>query len=196
MGFSLCLVVLACLLGAAPPPSPDVAPAVNLAQALAAKGQTARARRLLSAALAQAPDDVWASYDLGVLLQQQGHLEQAEQLYQAALRQAAQLTLPTAGTLGARLHNNLGVLYVRQGRWEAARQAFSQASVLQPSDADSWFNAGLLALQLGEEPTALRQFNQVLRLLPQHAAARRYSAEIYLRRGALFEAAEDYGQLP
>ncbi len=174
----------------------EVAPAVNLAQLLAAQGEWERAEELLQRALEVDGDDVWALYDLAVVTQHRGALTPAADLYARAERLLPQQPAAQAALLGARIANNLGVICVRQARWEAAAVAFARARALMPSDPDGWFNAGLLAQRRGDPLTALQQFAQVLRLQPGHVEARRQSAEIYLQQGALAEATADLNELP
>jgi Flp pilus assembly protein TadD len=62
-------------------------------------------------ALAARPDDPIAAYDLGVALQDQGHLEEAAEAYQMAL---------TADAGNAEAHYNLAVVYEALGRRQEA----------------------------------------------------------------------------
>jgi tetratricopeptide (TPR) repeat protein len=55
-----------------------------------------------------------------------------------------------------------GFLNARRGKAEASIQAFEQAVLLKPDDADSLFNLGFSLQRLGRHEAALRRFDEAV----------------------------------
>ncbi len=113
------------------------------------------AERAYRAALALAPGHVDACLNLGVLLCESGHCDDAVAIYSRtlALRPAVAL-----------LHYNLGVALEDRGDAAAAIAAYECSLQLDPKLADAHYNAARLHEQLGHAQLALRHYSAYRRL--------------------------------
>ena len=123
----------------------------------------AEAERLVSDALAIAPDRADALHLLGLVRRGQRRVAEAEQLY----RRSIELD-PTQPAV----HYNLGVLYRSTGRQAAAVPALREAVRLKPNYATAQLALGLALHDLGNFAEAEKQYRQVLRLQPNYLMAR------------------------
>lgn len=81
----------------------------------------------------------------------------------------------TTGALYTGLQNNLGLALQRQGRLKGARAAFDRSRRAASTDAErvqALFNLATVAAEQGNRSEALRHYEQVLLLDPEHEAAR------------------------
>jgi tetratricopeptide (TPR) repeat protein len=65
----------------------------------------------------------------------------------------------------ANLYAALGNLYIEQGQWSSAQEAYFNASRLAPNNADYAFNLAISLDQMGKASLALRQYERALELL-------------------------------
>jgi tetratricopeptide (TPR) repeat protein len=87
-----------------------------------------------------------------------------------------------------------GDLYRRHGDFTAASRDFSAARVIDPSFSEHDFYSGRLALEMGDQQTALTQLGQYLQQNPQHAAAWTLHGDAQLALGQPLAAAGDYAR--
>jgi tetratricopeptide (TPR) repeat protein len=59
-------------------------------------------------------------------------------------------------------NNNIGIAYARQGEVESARSYYQQAIGVNPGNADAHYNLGLLEMQYGKKPDAIKSFQDAL----------------------------------
>ncbi len=132
----------------------------KLAQALREGGDLAAAVPLLRQAVATAPHDSEAWYNLGVALQEAAEWGEARQV----LSEAARLdpARPEA-------HNLLGVVALQEGRQEDAARAFERALALDPDDARTHNNHGNVLRGLGRFDDAERAYRRAAELAPAYA---------------------------
>jgi hypothetical protein len=155
-------------------------------------GDRAGAQAAFRATLALAPQLVAAHINLGLLLKEDGYLDQAEHHYRAAL--AAE-----PGHYHAHLH--LGVLLAATRRFAEAERAYRQALALDPAAPAAWSNLGVLLACLQRELEAESCYGTALALVPDHRNARFNLAYLLLRQGrfdegwAAFEARDWYARL-
>lgn len=109
------------------------------------------------------PRDTANLVNLGLALQQAGRPEAAE-VYRRAL--ALDPGLEQA-------RSNLALLLEQEGRLEAARAELLRVTAESPDYVPAWFNLGMLELRAGRFAQAVAPLEQVLRLDPGHAGARR-----------------------
>lgn len=107
-------------------------------------------------ALAAQPGMLEARINLGRLLHDTGHLEEAEQVYRAADKPDRR---------NATLLYNLGVLLEDMGRNEQAAQSYEAALRSDPRLADCCYNLALLCEGLGRRREAIRYMAQYRRLM-------------------------------
>jgi tetratricopeptide (TPR) repeat protein len=62
----------------------------------------------------------------------------------------------------ASLHATLGNLYIEQGQWSSAQEAYFNASRLAPNNADYAFNLAISLDQMGKSNLALKQYERAL----------------------------------
>ena len=130
-------------------------------------------KALWTATLAQNPDAGIAHNNLGTLLLEQGHANEAIAHFERAL--ALQ---PNA----ADVHCNLGGALVGQGRLDEAMRHFQQALEIQPDSAQAHNNLGNALLQQGRLDDAIAHFQKAAGLQPALASA------CYNLGGALLQA--------
>lgn len=110
-------------------------------------------RKVISAA----PDWVEAHINLGVALYQSGHLQEARQAFEAAVRLD-----PENGIS----RYNLGCVLEEEGRIDQALEHLQRAERLMPSHPDVHFNLALAYEKRGEVIGAREQWNIYLRYAP------------------------------
>lgn len=75
---------------------------------------------------------------------------------------------------------NLGLLYIREGKFKEAKQALLQATTIKPTDAVAFNHLGVAYRELGEFKQAQQAYEQALKLKPDYADA-------HLNLGILFD---------
>jgi tetratricopeptide (TPR) repeat protein len=73
----------------------------------------------------------------------------------------------------ARGHNNLGVAYSREDRFDEAKREYSIAIGLYPDFADTHYNLGLVYMEKGLKDKAAGEFKEALRIRPDFIEAKR-----------------------
>ena len=131
------------------------------------------------------PRDMIAWYNLGVLLDDQGRPDEAEQAYRQAL---------DADPKKAEAWSNLGVLLNQQGRPDEAEQAYRQALDADPKDASTWYNLGVLLDDQGRLEEAEQAYRQALDADPKKAEAWSNLGVLLNQQGRLDEAEQAYRQ--
>lgn len=79
-------------------------------------------------------------------------------------------------------HFNLGLLFEEQGRWEEAREAYSQEVALYPNEYRARFNFGKVIFRLGDHQGYMDEMREVVRIAPRQA-----EGYLFLARGLLIE---------
>jgi len=95
-----------------------------------------------------------------------------------ALRLLTGLTRKYRGLAGP--FTNLGLLYIKHGNYEEAKQALLQATTIRPDDAVAYNHLGVAYRHLGKFKQAQDAYEQALRLKPDYA-------EAHLNLGILFD---------
>lgn len=129
---------------------------------------------LLAGWLAQAQnpqDAIRRDYESGGQAMRAGNLRAAE----AAFRHVLSIAPNDAGA-----HGNLGVIYMRQRKWNEALAQFKIAEKLAPAVAGVRLNIGLIYFRQGEYAAAIPPFESVLRDTPDSVQARRLLGICYL----------------
>lgn len=116
------------------------------------RGDLTQGVNALKQAYNSRPDAVTAR-NLAFAYLQQGSIAEARLYLGKALEQAP-------GDAAA--YNYLGLLEAREGNLPAAQKNFETAANLAPSLADAAYNAGVAALEQGENATAIRHFESAL----------------------------------
>jgi len=140
-------------------------------------GRTADAERGFRALALSDPDLGGPHANLGVMLRQQGLLDESA----AELERAVKLNPRQPVFL-----NQLGVTYRQQGAFTKSRDAYEQAMSLDPGYAAPVINLGILNdLYLGDGARALELYGRYLALSPSgDAAVTKWVAELKNRKPA------------
>lgn len=80
-------------------------------------------------------------------------------------------------------HNNLGVLYLAQGKLYEAANEFEWARKLLPGNPDPRINLALCMERAGRTEEALRAYDSALEVAPESLAAMQGAAVLAVRRG-------------
>ena len=87
---------------------------------------------------------------------------------------------------------NLALALHYAGQPEAALKEALAAAAALPGEPRAWFVAGLAARATGDDPAAIRAFEQVLRIDPADAASLVYLGQVHLQAGDAVRAAERF----
>ena len=134
------------------PERPDVLR--NLGLALAATGETERARGTYEQAFALTPSDPVLLKNMGELKYRMRDTQGAAELYRAAIRQDACLMSASLG---------LGTVLQAQGRADEAMQVLKRAAACPSSSPDAAYHVGLALEQQGLEREALQVWEDALK---------------------------------
>jgi len=138
---------------------------LNLGAALEKLGRTDEARRQYEVALKLQPDSPLVHYNLAnLLLGHEGDLDQVAAHYRETLRHAPYY---------ARAHANLGIVLLRQRKYEQSLKHLREAVRLNPRLVPAWTNLGRALLAGGRKPAAAAAFRQALRLVPAESESAR-----------------------
>lgn len=125
-------------------------------------GQSADALLPMQEAVALSPGDVEALYNLGVIQQGLGKLDEAETSYRQALRIDQNY---------ADAHSNLGVILQSQGHLDEAAVRYRQALEINPKNVLAHINLGVCMHDMGLLNEAEASYRNALLLSPDNAEA-------------------------
>src|SRR5262249_39506051 len=117
---------------------------------------------LYTATLKKNPGCWMAYYNLGIVLTEQGDIDQAIDHYQHAV---------TLRPAYAEAHYNLGRLLVEQGRLEGAITHYEKAVEINPGDPEAQNNLGLTLFGIGRVGDAIAHYQKALKIQPDYAEA-------------------------
>ncbi|MBF0552741.1 MAG: tetratricopeptide repeat protein, partial [Deltaproteobacteria bacterium] len=142
----------------------------NKAVDLEAKGETRQAQFLYRQAVAVDPTLHQALVNLAnlVFVNQHDH-HQAIELYRRALKLESK---------NPRVHNNLGIVYLKQGDIDAAKMEFDQAITLNPGYADAYYNSACLAVQQRDLREGMSLLRKAASLDPEVARSARNDPDL------------------
>ena len=133
----------------------------NLGAVFEEKGNLAEALAHYTEALRIKPNLPDAQVNVGIQLARQGKIEEALGHFYVAL----------ALNPNAKVHYNLGNLFVEQGDWIEAVKHLSSALEKQPDFAEARYNLGLALLMQGNSEAAVAHYREAVRLKPDWPAA-------------------------
>ena len=132
--------------------------------ALMERGEPQLAAQHFVAAVRLSPDLASPHYNVAVLLQKQNRLDDAEHEYRAAL------ALSSDQTEIVQSHNNLGILYLVQGKYAAATAELSAAIALDPNEQNSYIGRGTAEMQMMNTDAAIADFTNAAQIAPSPLA--------------------------
>jgi protein O-mannosyl-transferase len=136
----------------------------NFAVALMERGEPELAAPHFVAAVRLSPDLASPHYNLAVLLQKQSRLDDAEHEYRAAL------ALSSDQAEIVQSHNNLGVLYLGEGKYSAAMAELSAAIAMDRSEQNSYIGRGTVEMQTMDMDAAIADFRKAAQIAPSPLA--------------------------
>jgi Tfp pilus assembly protein PilF len=136
----------------------------DFAVALMERGEPELAAPHFVAAVQLSPDLASPHYNLAVLLQKQKRVDDAEHEYRAAL------ALSSDQTEIVQSHNNLGILYLGEGKYSAAMAELSAAIAMDPSEQNSYIGRGTVELQTMNIDGAISDFAKAAQIAPSPLA--------------------------
>ena len=128
-----------------------------------------------------APVHAQAHFNLGVVLANQGKIDEAISHY----RQAQRLNPD-----GVEIHNNLANVLRQRGQVDEALKCYRQALRCNPNSAEAYNNLGIALTELGKFDEATACYRDALRINPHSAEAHNNLGEALKRMGRVEEAAD------
>ena len=132
--------------------------------ALMERGEPQLAAQHFVAAVQLSPDLASPHYNVAVLLQKQNRLDDAEHEYRAAL------ALSSDQVEIVQSHNNLGILYLGEGKYAAALTELSAAIALDPNAQNSYIGRGTAEMQMMNTDAAITDFAKAAQIAPSPLA--------------------------
>ena len=127
----------------------------------------------LERVVAEAPDVSGPRIDLGIAAHRKGDLEAAEQHLLAALELNPDHPV---------VHNELGIIYRKTGRFSEARRSYEAALAIYPGYHHARRNLGVLCdLYLADLECALESYQAYLQTVPEDAQASMWIADLQNR---------------
>ena len=149
----------------------------SLGTALLEMGRLSEAAYHLQTAIRLTPGFLPQHYTLGMILQRQNRLEEAEREYQLVIDSS------TDPAESAQSHNNLGVLFSQENQLDRAVREFDAAIGINPNEQNSYLGRGLIEYQRGQAGAAVGDFRRATQIAP--------SAMAYLWLGSACESERD-----
>jgi tetratricopeptide (TPR) repeat protein len=158
----------------------------NLGAHLAARqGTGEKIGRHYGKALRSDPDHSDALCNIGTLLNNEGHIEEALVYY----RRAAEIEPASPD-----MQNHLGLAYLDLNHPQEARRHFEEAIRLDERFAEAHYNLGVLNNLEGKTDEAIEQYLEAIRIQPDQPEAHNNLANILARRGRIEEALHHFRQ--
>jgi tetratricopeptide (TPR) repeat protein len=132
------------------------------------------------------PDGLRPAFDEGVRALKAGDLDAAEAAFQSVLAK---------GGGGARVHNNLGIVYQERGQHERAIREFRAAARLDRAYAAPRMLLGASLLALGRVVEARAELERAIALAPREPLARLQLAKVHERSHDWINAVKQYRTL-
>jgi tetratricopeptide (TPR) repeat protein len=85
-------------------------------------------------------------------------------------------------------HNNLGTVFLQQGKWDEAMACFQEALEIQPDSPNAHFNVAQLLLHQGRLDEAAAHLRRILEVQPRDAKTHSDLSQVLLRQGRVDEA--------
>jgi len=147
---------------------------------------------LWTRALSVTSDNDVALTNLGTLLMERGHLDDALSYFQNALAVRSRSEHRHYNLSLALIHDSTGNVLARKGRLDDAIGHFRQAIALRPDFPDAHYNLGTALSQKGDLDGAIAEYRTTLSIHPYDAGAHTSLANALAQKGKLTEAVDHY----
>ena len=121
--------------------------------------------------------------NIGIVLAEQGKLEEAEKAFNKALKLDANQ---------AQTYQNLGNVFQNQGKLEEATAAYKKALAIRPDYAEAYCNMGIALADQGKREESVAAYNQALTIRPDYAEAHNNIGTVLSDQGKMAKAIEAY----
>ena len=131
------------------------------------------------------PDNARAHYNLGLVIQKQGRLDEAISRYRQAIKLKPD---------HVQAYNNLGLALSSQGRFDEAAGQFNRALQLSPDFSDAYYNLAIALKSQGKLDDAITNYRLAIQFNPDYAEAHHNLGNVLEIQGKPDEAAAHYRQ--
>ncbi len=131
----------------------------------------------------KSPEKATGYYNLGVIYQDRGELDEAVQQYSLALQKDPAYALA---------HINLGIIYYSQGSVDKAVKQFRKAIENNPGFSKAHYNLGRVFHSRGNVKEAVEQYEIAIKIIPDYPEAHNNLGAIYKSMGLLDKAIEHF----
>lgn len=138
-----------------------------------------------STAVAQNPNSVFARYNLGVVTNNEGHLNDALVCFTKTIELKPNY---------AEAYNNRGLLYQKLGNLEGAISDFSKVLEIKPDFAQVYFNRAFVYSQKNSSEEAISDYTKAIELNPNYVKAYNNRGNIYNNQKNYDKAMSDFSK--
>jgi predicted Zn-dependent protease len=142
-------------------------------------GDPGAARNTFDSQLRHDPEDALAYYGKGLLLEREGHKDEAAENLIRALQWRP---------LDSDIIRDLGKIYFNMGDYAKALKTLRGALAFSPKDPEGWFLLGRAQTEMGDLNGALKSFKTLLSYAPHYLPGTYHLGETYGKLGNLGEA--------
>ncbi|WP_346856778.1 ammonia-forming cytochrome c nitrite reductase subunit c552 [uncultured Draconibacterium sp.] len=153
----------------------SIMPLINSSVLYSYVGNQAKAEENLKKVLAFDPENEAANMNLGLLLAEQGRMEEAEIALKDALKASSDKNAVAA--------KNLSVLVAQHGDFAGAVKYAAIAAESRPEDPDYKYTLAYYQMQNGDKSASVKTLNQLIKSHPEFLSATSFLADIYYRDG-------------
>ena len=153
----------------------SIMPLINSSVLYSYVGNQAKAEENLKKVLAFDPENEAANMNLGLLLAEQGRMDEAEIALKDVLKASSDKNAVAA--------KNLSVIVAQKGDFAQAVKYASIAAELRPDDPDYRYTLAYYQMQNGDKSASIKTLNELIKSHPQFLSATSFLADIYYRDG-------------
>lgn len=162
----------------------SVMPLINSSVLYSYVGNQTKAEENLKKVIEFDPGNEAANLNLGLLLAEQGRLDEAEKALKAALK-----VNPDNNPVAAK---NLSVIVGQRGDLPGAVKYAAIAYKTRPDDPDYGYTLAYYQMQNGQKTESIKTLQKILKTNPEYVTATSFLADIYLRDGNKDKALQVY----
>jgi tetratricopeptide (TPR) repeat protein len=153
----------------------SVMPLINSSVLYSYVGNTAKAEENLKKVIEFDPDNEAANMNLGLLLAEQGRMDEAEKALKTALDAS-----PESNPVAAK---NLSVIVAQRGDIAGAVKYADMAFKARPEDPNYGYTLAYYQMQNGQKSEAIKTLQSIIKSHPGFLSAPSFLADIYVRDG-------------